>query len=191
MSNNFYTEIDFLIYHCHHFILASNSSRTLVRRSMDEGGAPAGILYVDSHQVAVTKGTVNTVSFYVDQTCASAIVEFAAFDIIDRNTDINQAQLRLTHRSGPIKLPSASDLKPYMSLITIKLCNPNELTTPIGGACKGTKFSVQPHQYIGIRSDKCRLGFAPTPIDSLHATTWVYHTFMFLVLHLIIFHLET
>ena len=139
---------------------------------MRDGGAAAGVLYIDSHQIAATKGIVNSVSFYVDRTCAFANIEFAAFDLIDRDTDINQAHLRLAHRSGSIKLDS-SDLKSYMTLVTVGLCNPGETITPTGATCKGTKFAVDPHQYIGVRSDKCRLGFAPTPADPILATTWV------------------
>ncbi len=86
---------------------------------------------------------------------------------------MNKADLVLTHRSGPLKLGSATELKPYMNLITIELCNENEVTAANGRACKGTKFPVQPHQYIGIRSDKCRLGFAPTSTNPLYAATWV------------------
>ena len=112
-------------------------------------------------------------SFYADQTCALANIEFAAFNLTDRDTNINQAHLRLSHRSGPIKLGSSSELKPYMSLITIKLCNPDEIITDTGATCKGKKFAVDSYQYIGVRSDKCRLGFAPTPADPIIATTWV------------------
>ena len=110
------------------FILAGNSTRALVRRSLDEGGAPAGILYIDSHQIAVTQGIVTTVSFYVDRTCAKATLEFGAFDLLDRNTDTNEAQLILTHRSGALTLPSAKELKPYMNLITIQLCDKDAIT---------------------------------------------------------------
>lgn len=144
-----------------------------MRRSSDEGGAPAGVLYIDSHQIAAVKGIVKSVSFYVDRTCALANIEFAAFDLIDRNTAINHAQLRLSHRSGPIKLGPASDLKPYMALITIDLCDPDQTITSAETTCEGTKFAVEPHQYIGIRSDKCRLGFTPTPNNPVIATTWV------------------
>lgn len=144
-----------------------------MRRSSDEGGAPAGVLYIDSHQIAAVKGIVKSVSFYVDRTCALANIEFAAFDLIDRNTAINHAQLRLSHRSGPIKLGPASDLKPYMALITIDLCDPDQTITSAETTCEGTKFAVEPHQYIGVRSDKCRLGFAPTPNNPVIATTWV------------------
>ena len=93
--------------------------------------------------------------------------------------ETNNAELLLTHRSGAIKLGEASELKGYMSLITIQLCNPGEKFDTTGRLCKGTKFSVEPHQYIGVRSDSCRLGFAPTPTNPLAATTWVREEFFF------------
>ena len=144
-----------------------------MRRSLEDGGAPAGLVYIDSHQIASVNGHVNSVSFYVDQSCALATIEFGAFNLINRNLEMNEAELVLTHRSGPLKLGSAAELKTYMNLITIQLCNPGTTYTANGGACKGTKFPIALHQYLGVRSDKCRLGFAPTPTNPLHATTWV------------------
>ena len=127
------------------------------------------MIYIDFHQMAGTKGDVSSVSFYVDRTCAAAQVEFAAFELIYRDTDTNKAQLKLTDRSGSIKLPEATELKGYMSVITIQLCHGISANKD---ECQGTKFSVLPQQYIGIRSDTCRLGYAE-PMPSAHITTWV------------------
>ena len=90
---------------------------------MKEGGAPAGILYIDAHELAGSKGNVTSVSFYADQTCPMATIEFGAFDLIDRNLEMNKAQLALTYSSGPLKLHDTKQLKPYMKLITIQLCH--------------------------------------------------------------------
>jgi hypothetical protein len=146
---------------------------------LEEGGAPAGILYIDSRQIAASKGNVSTVSFYVDRTCALATVEFGAFDLIDRNVETNKAKLVLTHRSGPLKLGTAKELKPYMNLITIRLCDEKATDDVNGKNCKGNQFPILPYQYLGIRSDTCRLGFAPTPDDRVLATTWVSERFLF------------
>ncbi|CAF3311557.1 unnamed protein product [Rotaria sp. Silwood2] len=150
-----------------------NITRSLARRSLKEGGAPAGIVYIDSHQIAAKKGNVSSVSFYIDRTCALATVEFGAFDLIDRNLNLNEAQLVLTHTSGPFKLGTTKELKPYMHRITIQLCNDKAVNNVNDRSCKGNQFPVLPHQYLGVRSDKCRLGYAPTPNDRILATTWV------------------
>jgi hypothetical protein len=144
-----------------------------VRRSLEEGGAPMGMVYVDSHQVAAAVGDVSSVSFYVDQTCASATVEFGAFDILDRNLEKNTAELVLKQRSGTLKIGAINDLKPYMNMITIRLCSGDAIDDSNSGGCQGHRFPVLPHQYIGVRSDTCRLGFAATPVNRVLATTWV------------------
>ncbi|CAF4171628.1 unnamed protein product, partial [Rotaria sp. Silwood2] len=118
-------------------------------------------------------GNVSSVSFYVDRTCALATIQFGAFDLIDRNLDLNEAQLVLTHTSGLLKLGTTKELKPYMHLITIQLCRDKAVNNVNNGSCKGTQFPVLPHQYLGIRSDSCRLGYAPTPDNHVLATTWV------------------
>ncbi|CAF1301472.1 unnamed protein product [Didymodactylos carnosus] len=43
-----------------------------------------------------------------------------------------------------------------------------------GSGCQGAQFSVLPHQYIGVRSNKCRLGFARPPLNPVFATTWTH-----------------
>ncbi|CAF4499952.1 unnamed protein product, partial [Rotaria sp. Silwood2] len=154
------------------FISAINNTRSIVRRSSKEAGAPAGIVYIDSHVIAANKGNVNSVSFYVDRTCALATVEFGAFDLIDRNLDLNEARLVLTHTSGPLKLGVTKALKPYMHLITIRLCSDKAVDNVNDGSCKGSQFPVLPHQYLGVRSDTCRLGYTLTPDNHLLATTW-------------------
>lgn len=149
----------------------TNATRTLSRRSIREGGAPAGIVYIDIHQIAETKGSVSTVSFYADQTCAFANIEIGAFNLINRQLDINNAEFILAQKSKTIKLGDASQFKPYMSLITIQLCNENSDLAADGSLCKGSKFEVLPYQYIGIRSDTCRFGYAATPSDPVLAVT--------------------
>jgi hypothetical protein len=84
-------------------ILAINATRVIARRSLTEGGAPTAMIYVDFHQMAGIKGDVSSVSLYIDRICALAQVEFTAFELINRDTDINAAQLILTDRSGSIK----------------------------------------------------------------------------------------
>jgi hypothetical protein len=161
-------------------ILATNSTRSLVRRSLKEGGAPAGIVYIDSYEIASIKGNVSSVSFYVDSTCAMSTVEFGAFELINRNVEMNTAELILTHRSGPLKLDSTIELKPYMNMITIRLCGEKRMVNDIYDEnCKGNQFPVLPHQYLGVRSDICRLGFSPAPINHIIATTWVSQIFFF------------
>ena len=135
---------------------------------MEEGGAPAGIVYIDAHEVAAVRGDVNSVSFYVDETCASATVEFGAFELLSRNMDKNTAELRLVQKSGQLKIDETIKLKPFMTLATIDLCGSNTKDD-----CQGHRFPVLPHQYIGVRSDKCRLGFAPVSEDPVLRTTWV------------------
>ena len=41
------------------------------------------------------------------------------------------------------------------------------------GSCQGHQFPVLQSQYLGIRSDTCRFGYASTPSDPVLATTWV------------------
>lgn len=148
--------------------LLGNNTRRLVRRSLEEGGAPAGLVYVDSHQVAAMKGNVSAVSFYIDRTCGLAKVEFGAFELLKRDVHKNTAELRLVKRSGALTLPEADKLKPIMTMFTIELCGKNS-----DHICQGHQFPILPHQYIGIRSDSCRLGFAPPAANSAERTTWV------------------
>ncbi|CAF2186852.1 unnamed protein product [Rotaria magnacalcarata] len=150
----------------------TNGTRILSRRSLYEGGAPAGIVYIDSHKIAAKKGNITSVSFYIDQTCALSTVEFGAFNLINRDLEHNLAQLFLTETSGSLKLGAIKEIKPYMHLITIQLCSGNATNNANTGNCQGTQFPILPHQYLGIRSDKCRLGYAPTPTDRVLATTW-------------------
>ena len=154
-------------------ILAANGTRILVRRSLGEGGAPAGMVYIDSHQMASVKGNVKSVSFYVDESCATSTVEIAAFDLMDRNLGTNTAELTLTARSGALKLADEKDLKSYMTQITIRLCTGEAVADSNSGGCQGHQFPVLAHQYFGIRSDTCRFGFADTPSNPVLATTWV------------------
>jgi glycosyltransferase involved in cell wall biosynthesis len=152
---------------------STNTTRSLVRRSLEEGGAPTRMVYIDSHEIASLKGNVSSVSFYVDRTCAMSIVEFGAFELVNRNVEMNTAELILTHRSGPLKLDSTIELKPYMNMITIRLCAEKRTANDIYDEnCKGNQFPVLPHQYLGVRSDTCRLGFSPTPTNRILATTW-------------------
>ncbi|CAF4951374.1 unnamed protein product, partial [Rotaria socialis] len=140
--------------------------------SLYEGGAPAGIVYIDSHKIAAKKGNITSVSFYIDQTCALSTVEFGAFNLINRDLEHNRAQLLLTETSGSLKMGATNEIKPYMHLITIQLCNGDVTNNERTGNCQGTQFPILPHQYLGIRSDKCRLGYASTPVDRVLATTW-------------------
>ena len=155
------------------FIILGNSSRSLVRRSLEEGGAPAGMVYIDAHRIAGVQGSVSSVSFYIDQTCASATVEFAAFELMSRDIDHNTAELKLKQRSGALKIEDQRHLKPYMNLITIRLCSGNAVEDIKAGGCQGHQFPVEAHEYLGVRSDTCRLGFAEPPADRVYATTWV------------------
>ena len=100
-------------------------------------------------------------------------VEFAAFELMDRNLGTNNAQLTITARSGALKLGSKKDLKPYMTQITIRLCSGDVVADTNSGGCQGLEFPVLAHQYLGVRSDTCRLGFAAAPSDPVLATTWV------------------
>ncbi|CAM4888257.1 unnamed protein product [Rotaria socialis] len=149
-----------------------NGTRILSRRSLYEGGAPAGIVYIDSQKVAAKKGNITSVSFYIDQTCALSTVEFGVFNLIDRALEHNRAQLLLTETSGSLKIGATNEIKPYMHLITIQLCSGDVTNNESTGNCQGTQFPILPHQYLGIRSDTCRLGYAPTPVDRMLATTW-------------------
>ncbi len=157
-----------------YLFLATNSTRSLVRRSLEKGGAPAGIVYIDSHEIASIKGNVSSVSFYVDSTCAMSTIEFGAFELVNRNVEMNTAELILTHRSGPLKLDSSIEFKPYMNMITIRLCAEKRTANDIYDEnCKGNQFPVLSHQYLGVRSDTCRFGFSHPPNNRILATTWV------------------
>ena len=123
--------------------------------------------------MAASKGNVSSVSFYVDRTCALSTIEFGAFDLINRNVEANTASLVLTHRSGLLKLGTAKKLKPYMNLITIRLCNGKSLQDTNAEDCQGAQFPVLPHQYLGVRSDTCRLGFGKPALNPAFTTTWV------------------
>ncbi|CAF3422404.1 unnamed protein product, partial [Rotaria sp. Silwood2] len=57
-----------------------------------------------------------------------------------------------------------------MQLITFQLCSDKAVNDE---NCKYNQFSVLPHQYLGVRSDTCRLGYASTPDNHVLATTWV------------------
>jgi hypothetical protein len=161
-------------------LATSNSTSSVGRRSLQEGGAPAGMVYIDSHEIASIKGNVSSVSFYVDSTCAMSTVEFGAFELVNRDVGTNTAELILTHRSGPLKLDSTIEFKPYMNMITIQLCGEKKTLNNIYVEnCKGNQFPVLPHQYLGVRSDKCRLGITPTPDNRIIATTWVSQIYLF------------
>ena len=128
--------------------------------------------------MASVKGNVSSVSFYVDRSCALATIEFGAFELINRDIQTDAAQLVLAQRSGLVKLGAATDLKPYMNHITIRLCTGKIFDDIKGDGCQGTQFLVLPHQYIGIRSDTCRLGFAESISTSQPVTTWVSQIFL-------------
>ena len=123
--------------------------------------------------MASVKGNVSTVTFYVDPTCALATVEFAAFELISRDVEMNTATLVLKARSGELKVPTAKYLKPQMGQISIRLCTEDVVHDKTNGDCQGHQFPVLAHQYLGIRSDTCRLGYADAPSDLALATTWV------------------
>ena len=144
-----------------------------MRHSLKEGGAPAGILYIDAHELAGSKGNVTKVLFYVDQTCAMATIELGAFHLIDRNVEMNKARLALTYSSGPLKIYDTKQLKSYMHPITIELCHDRGIGDMDNDPCQGHQFPVLPDQYFGIRSDTCRFGYASTQTDLTLATTWV------------------
>ncbi|CAF3763677.1 unnamed protein product [Rotaria sp. Silwood1] len=149
-----------------------NQTLVLRRRSIEVVGAPSAMVYVDSHQMAGSHGNVTRVSFYADHTCALNFVEFAAFDLIHRDVDLNTAELIVTHRSGPLQLGTPNELKPYMTLITIQLCSEKLMQNINSGVCQGNQFPVLPHHYIGVRSDKCRLGFVQPSLNLVFGTTW-------------------
>lgn len=118
-------------------------------------------------------GNVTTVSFYADRSCALASVQFAAFDLISRRRDDNTAEFSVTAQSGLLQIGSANQMRPYMRLVTIRLCKGDAMWDNSVDGCQGNQFAVLPHQYIGIYSDRCRLGFARPPSDLLDATTLV------------------
>ena len=118
-------------------------------------------------------GNVTTVSFYADRSCALASIQFAAFDLISRNLDENTAEFAVTAHSGLLQIGSAHQLRPYMRLMTIRLCNGDAMWDNSVDGCQGNQFAVLPQQYIGIYSDRCRLGFARPPPSSRDATTLV------------------
>lgn len=149
-----------------------NSSRLLARRSLTEGGAPTGITYIDTHRIAGVHGKVRSVSFYIDRTCAMASVEFGAFELLNRDTETNTAELVIMRRSGLLHIPNKNSLKSSMSLITINLCS-QQYTDNIEADCQGEEIPIMAHQYIGVKSDTCRLGFADPPTNRIFATTWV------------------
>ncbi|CAF3737278.1 unnamed protein product [Rotaria sp. Silwood1] len=151
-----------------------NQTLVLRRRSIEVVGAPSAMVYVDSHQMAGSHGNVTRVSFYADHTCALNFVEFAAFDLIHRDVDLNTAELIVTHRSGPLQLGTPNELKPYMTLITIQLCSEKLMQNINSGVCQGNQFPVLPHHYIGVRSDKCRLGFVQPSLNLVFGTTWTH-----------------
>ncbi|CAF4289021.1 unnamed protein product, partial [Rotaria sp. Silwood2] len=157
-----------------HTTTEPNQTHVLHRRSIEKIGAPSAMIYVDSHQMAEIHGNVASVSFYADHTCALNFVEFAAFDLINRNVDLNTADLIVTHRSGPLQLGTPNELKSYMTLITIQLCSEKLMQKINSGACQGNQFPVLPHHYIGVRSDKCRLGFVQPSLNLVFGTTWTH-----------------
>lgn len=116
---------------------------------------------------------MNSVSFYVDQSCALGKLEFAAFELITRDVEANTAELVLTARSGVLTVPSERYLKPQMNQITIRLCAGDAVVDAINGECQGLRFPVLAHQYLGVYSKNCRLGYAAPPSNPLLATTWV------------------
>jgi len=161
------------------FTLGTNRTRRLSQRSIEEGGAPVGVVYLDIHKIAESKGLVSSVSFYADQSCAFANIEIGAFDLVNRQLDTNSAEFILAHKSETIKLGDASYFKGYMSLITIQLCDENSKDISGESLCKGSKFQVLPQQYIGIRSNTCRFGYAATPQDLVFAVTLVGNQIIF------------
>ncbi|CAF1373163.1 unnamed protein product [Rotaria sordida] len=156
--------------------VSTKPNQTFVRRrrSIGKVGAPSARIYIDSHQMAGSYGNITSVSFYADHTCALNFVEFAAFDLIDRNVDLNTADLIVTYRSGPLQLSSPNELKPYMTLITIQLCSEKSIQNMISEVCQGNQFPVLPHHYIGVRSDKCRLGFVQPSLNLVFGRTWTH-----------------
>lgn len=148
---------------------SSNSSRILARRSIVDGGAPHGITYIDTHRLASINGLVSSVSFYADQSCDQATVEFGAFELITRNVDKNTAELVITQKSGPLRVSDLPQFRSSMNLVTIQLCDEQKPTKD----CQGKQFHILPHQYVGVRSDSCRLGYADPPTNRLFATTWI------------------
>ena len=116
---------------------------------------------------------MNSVSFYVDQSCALGKLEFAAFELTTRDVEANTADLVLTARSGVLTVPSGKYLKPQMNHITIRLCAGDAVTDAINGDCQGLQFPVLAHQYLGVYSNTCRLGYAAASSNPLLATTWV------------------
>ena len=159
-----YIDLDFL---------ATNQTRTLVRRSSKTDDVLLDKVHVDLYRMAGSSGNVSSVSFYADRTCALATVVFAAFDVISRDVGANTAQLIVTDQSVPLKLGARADLKPYMHLITIRLCTGDSRQDAANDKCQGNRFAVLPHQYIGIYSKQCRFGFAQPPANPTHDTTLV------------------
>lgn len=155
--------------------LVGNSSRTLARRSIVDGGAPHGITYIDTHRLASINGLVSSVSFYADQSCDQATVEFGAFELITRNVDKNTAELVITQKSGPLRVSDLPQFRSSMNLVTIQLCDEQKPTKD----CQGKQFHILPHQYVGVRSDSCRLGYTDPPTNRLFATTWVSSVYNF------------